>query len=271
MKYCQYCGREVPDDSIFCLSCGKRLTQSSPSSKGQQPNKQKSEQPSGSPTQEEPEEPEKKQSSLWGCTIVVLIISLVAGAVVYIYNMYAGQTNMLAPKDEALITDTIATPPAADDEEEVSEEDERSQAEFALRKTVQNMYNDVLSMDGNANYTGRYCSSELRNLILEAENANPKWIDYSIWLFSNNVGHPQIEQIQVKSITATEALVRVAVRPLVSSDVVNVITLKLLKEDGAWLVDDFSHEGKSIRTLAHRAIVEDEIKREILADTLMRK
>lgn len=256
MKYCQYCGKQMPDDSIFCPACGKRL--SSQQQQGGQPDLQ---------PQDQEDEPEKKQSSLWGFTIVVLIVALIAAAVVYFYNTFVGES-ALAPKDDIQQIDTIATP-IGEPEEELSEEDELSHAEFDLRKRVQGMYNDALSMDVSASYTGRYCSSGLRNLILKADAVSSSWMDGNIWTFSKETDHPQIEQIQVKSFNPMQSVVKIAVRPKISADVVNIITLRLVKEDGAWLIDDFEKDGRSVRNMAEHALVVDEVRREIFADTVI--
>ena len=256
MKYCHYCGKQMPDDSIFCPACGKRLyTQQ----QGDQPEQQ---------PQELEEEQEKKQSSLWGFTIVVLIITLIAAAVVYFYNTFAGES-ALAPKDDIQQVDTAVTQPQEDPEEEMSEEDELSQAEFDLRKRVQKMYNDALYMDGDASYTGRYCSASLRNLILKADAVSSSWLDCNVWTFSKETEHPQIEQIQVKSYNPMQSVVKIAVRPKVNADIVNIVTLRLVKEDGAWLIDDFEKDGRSVRNMAEHALVVDEVRREIFADTVM--
>lgn len=267
MKYCHYCGKSLPEDALFCPSCGKRLAVKPESPKYPE----RPERPEYPERQETPEisisdKPERKQSSLWGCTLVVLCISLLAAGIVYLYNMFAGQTNALAPSDEIVAADTILAEET--DEDSDSAEDEVSAAEFALRRRVQNIYSDVLKMDDNANYVGRYCTSGLQRLMLRADDADPMWADFNFWVAAQDWEHPQLEQVQVKSFGENRATLKVAVHLFITQDDMSFITLDMLKEGGTWLIDDFTSNGVSLRTLAHRAIVTSDIISEFNADSV---
>lgn len=127
MRYCHYCGHVVPDDARFCPSCGKDLTLSAvkqpETATPQQTNRptftisgnpiepakpvrqrtQTPKAPVRKPETDANSEPEKKQSSLWGCTVAVLIVALLAGGILFTYNQLFDRShynNILAPKDD---------------------------------------------------------------------------------------------------------------------------------------------------------------------------
>lgn len=127
MRYCHYCGHIIPDDANFCPACGKNLTLSTvkkPEPAVQQQATRPTFTVSGTPVQlEKParprpqatkeqarrhgandnSKPDKKQSSLWGCTVIVLLVALLAGGVLLTYNKLFDNSrhhNILAPEED---------------------------------------------------------------------------------------------------------------------------------------------------------------------------
>lgn len=134
MRYCHYCGHVVPDDARFCPSCGKDLTLSAvkqpETATPQQTNRptftisgnpiepakpvrQRTQTPKAPVRKQETDanpEPEKKQSSLWGCTVAVLIVALLAGGLLFTYNQLFDRShynNILAPKDDEMSEEQV--------------------------------------------------------------------------------------------------------------------------------------------------------------------
>lgn len=193
------------------------------------------------------EDPEKKQSSLWGCAFILLIIAIFAGSALYKYFSYLdhNHNNALVPHNDS--TQVV------EETENNQEDTEMDSEEKAIHDRVQKIYNDALSMDENANYVGRYCSEELKSLILKADESDPDWLDSNIWVFDSEWSSPRLEQIRVDDYSNYEAVVKITIRPFSDAEKMNIITLSMVKEEGNWLIDDFKRNGRSIKSQAFRA------------------
>lgn len=125
MRYCHYCGHVVPDDARFCPACGKDLTLPSIKQPETAPRQQtqRPKEPAIKPGGEVDAMPEKKQSSLWGCTIIVLIVALLAGGILFTYNQLfnrSNYSNILAPKDDAVSEEQLPSREQAASEPEAT-------------------------------------------------------------------------------------------------------------------------------------------------------
>ncbi|MCF0244814.1 MAG: DUF3828 domain-containing protein [Bacteroidaceae bacterium] len=279
MRYCKFCGRELPSDARFCPFCGREVAERPviPTNKSGD----KSDcpvigdmAPQYGVYGNNDNEPKKgkKKNALWGCTIVTLIVAIVAAGALYTYNaFFAKATNALIPEDE----DSVAVAPNVDtldikieEEKDIARELTQEDREAMLRRRVQKIYEDVLRMDTRASYVGRYCTTRFQEYYSMANATGEHWIGVNFWIFAQDYNRPVLEQIRVATYTDEDATVKVAVRPFANGQVVNVLTLKMQKSDGAWLIDDFMMEGRSVRTMARMAIEEAQIRNEIMADTL---
>lgn len=132
MRYCHYCGHEVPADARFCPACGKELSKPKPAIP-----KQTAEQTPGV----EEEQP-KKQSSLWGCTLIVLLVALLAGGVLFTYNQLfdrSSHPNILAPQDDNAAEETLPameqqTTTTKSPETNVERKQERNEAPIVIEE-----------------------------------------------------------------------------------------------------------------------------------------
>ncbi len=285
MRYCRFCGTQVPDDSIFCPRCGKELAMPETSKAKFRVSGEPSPMPSATPkssnqriaqssnqkiAQSSNEEVEpKKKSSLWGCTIFFVIFTVACVLGVFIYNsFFTGRENPLIPKDDTVATAVVEEKETAEPvNEEPSETVEVLDGESFLQRRVQKIYDDVLFNSNRKGCVQQYCTDDLKVLISKAEATGEYWIDYDFWTYSNDSNNPSLESVRVDSYSNFMADVKVAVRPYADGQAVNVIMLKMERENGQWLIDDFLKNGKSVRLLALRAINENYARYDV-ADTL---
>lgn len=256
MRYCRFCGTQVPDDSIFCPRCGKELA----------PPETPKQKIAPSPNDNDENEPKKK--SLWGCTIFFILFAGACAVGVFIYNsFFTGRENPLIPQDEdsiAVVDEQETAKPVSEDQQG---DDQPMDGESLLQRRVQKIYDDVLFNSNRNGCVQQYCTDALKVLISKAEATGEYWIDYDFWTYSNDCDRPAIESVKVETYSGYMADVKVAVRPYADGQAVNVIVLKMERENGQWLIDDFLKNGKSVRMLARRAIDENSARYDV-ADTL---
>ncbi len=276
MRYCRYCGKQVPDDAQFCPACGKSLASLSRKPSGgastttHEPlfrvtDRQGNHGDSSDPSEEDDQ---KKKSSLWGCTIFFILFAAGCVVAVFVYNsFFTGKENALIPKDD----DTISV--VADDEETATpindnetNTDKQLTGEEILQRRVQKIYDDVLYTQNQSRCVGKYCTDALKVLISKAEATGEQWIDYNYWTYSNDCDNPKIEYVQIEDYSGYTATAKVAIRPYSDGQAVNIIQLKMEKENGEWLINDFIKNGRSVRSYAHIAAIENDILNNI--DTL---
>lgn len=120
---------------------------------------------------------------------------------------------------------------------------------------AQVMYDDVLSAYNSkeiaekGNYAfGKYASVGLKKLLDDVDKAINKgeiepmiygW-DFDPWIAAQDWEHPNAEVVEVRDFSATCCSVCIAVNDTIDKSETQSITLTLVKEDGHWMVDDFS-------------------------------
>ncbi|MCF0202198.1 MAG: DUF3828 domain-containing protein [Bacteroidaceae bacterium] len=263
MQYCPYCGALLPTNAKFCPECGESLaanTIGDVSTKQTQRHKD---------SRNRRDKNNDNKKSLYGCLIILLIIAVIAAATVIMYNNTQTHSNALIPKEDT--SDTLSNrleeeedSPSLSYEEQLQMREKEREAE--IRKRVQRIYDDVLQYKPQVNYTGRYCTSRLYQLIQQANQTGEYWLDYDYWISAQDCDKPHLEMVKIIDCYEDLATVKVYVRPFRDGQETSVIELKMLKEDGAWLIDDFIDHGTSLKTRARRTIEESQIKAEIMHD-----
>lgn len=276
MRYCQHCAHVVPEDARFCPACGRELSPRSteptaPIGRGgikvssRDPRKDNNKR-----------DDNKKQSSLWGCTLVLLLVALGAGGLLYTYTQLfdrsGNRPNILAPEDDVeedtLSKEQAQTAVVQEAEKQPAEGIDANSPQGILRRRVQNIYAETLATDSYLNGINRYCTEYLKTLVQNANMNDPEWIDFNPWVFSNDYNSPRVENIKILDFSGFEATVKVTIRPYSEEDIFNFVTLTLIKEEDTWLIDDLKSNGTSIRTRAQRAAEDAEIIQEIINDPL---
>ena len=187
MRYCRFCGTQVPDDSIFCPRCGKALAMPEttkakfrvsgepspiPSAPPKSSNQKNAQSPNQRIAQSSNEEGEpKKKSSLWGCTIFFVIFTVACVLGVFIYNsFFTGRENPLIPKDDTIAAAVVEEKETAEPvTEKPSETVEVMDGESLLQRRVQKIYDDVLFNSNRKGCVQQYCTDDLKVLISKAE------------------------------------------------------------------------------------------------------
>lgn len=289
MRYCYYCGHSVPDDAHYCPACGKDLTSAPPTTSrndAQGRNQQRTYQAANmqNKTNGNAQSPnttgyasgkgikKKKQSSLWGCTFIILLLALFAGGFLLTFNQLfdrdklSPSNNILAPKDD---TEEEKTAEEEKKQSTIEAKEKKENPEEALRRRVKDIYADVLNKEASyTNYVERYCTEELRTLILRAKSSDPNWIDFNLWTFSKNYNSPRVETIKIRDYTSFDAEIKVTIRPDADEERLHSVTLKMIKDEGTWLIDDFKNDGISIKMRARRAADDIDIQNETAKDTI---
>lgn len=266
MRYCRYCGKQVPDDAQFCPACGKPLTiqqKTAPTFSVSDGNHKPEYTPQNSPKKEtsQKEPGHQKKTSLWGCTIFFVLFAAGCVIAVFVYNsFFTGKENALIPKDEdstaVVVTDEETATPISESE---LESNKPASGEEALQRHIQRIYDDVLYTQNQDRCVQKYCTDALKVLISKADATGEQWIDYNFWTYSNDCSDPKIEYVQIEDYTGYTALAKVAVRPYSDGQAVNIIQLRMEKENGEWLIDDFIKNGRSVRSYARIAASEYDI------------
>lgn len=258
----------MPDDALFCPACGKPLTiqQQRPApmfrvSDGDNKPEYTSQNSTFKKETSQKEPGHQKKSSLWGCTIFFVLFAVGCVVALFVYNsFFTGQENALIPKDEDTVSvvseDEETATPISEDEVDTGKP---ATGEETLQRRVQRIYDDVLYTQNQNRCVQKYCTDALKVLISKADATGEQWIDYNFWTYSDDCSDPKIEYVQIEDYTGYTALAKVAVRPYSDGQAVNIIQLRMEKENGEWLIDDFIKNGRSVRSYARIAAIEYDV------------
>lgn len=135
-----------------------------------------------------------------------------------------------------------------------------------IQTRIEEIYKDVFSYGGDYDYDEKYMSSEYKKLVSKAEECDEEfWMD-DHWTQSQDPNAPFMKILSVERTTDTSAIVQIMVSDSVHLRMASWATevkLKLIKENGTWLIDDFitQFEGEEYSEKAflkeHIALVEN--------------
>lgn len=127
-------------------------------------------------------------------------------------------------------------------EEQLNNTEASKYTEEDIKKSIEDMYNDIFNSTSNDGIDDdvKYTSSEYQELnSIAAELSEDMYLSEDHWIQGQDCDNPSMKVISVKKEADDRAVAKVSIKQFKQSDSESQVTLKLVFEDGKWVVDDF--------------------------------
>lgn len=127
-------------------------------------------------------------------------------------------------------------------EEQLNNTEASKYTEEDIKKSIEDMYNDIFNSTSNDGIDDdvKYTSSEYQELnSIAAELSEDMYLSGDHWIQGQDCDNPSMKVISVKKEADDRAVAKVSIKQFKQSDSESQVTLKLVFEDGKWVVDDF--------------------------------